>query len=138
MLLVFDFGGGTLDVTVVQIESDGSVTVKTSDGNPNLGGQDIDNAIIQKCIQNVLEEHKLDLNQNTPQNAKSKAKLRKEARSAKELLSADTAKGSTMTTEIVVDGLHPDLEDDFSMEMSKAEFNEICATVFNKIEPLVD
>ena len=137
MILVFDFGGGTLDVTVVQIGQDNSVRVKTSEGNPNLGGQDIDNAIIQKCIQNILEKHGIDLNEDSKNNAKSKARLRKEAKLAKELLSVDSTKGGTMTTDIIVDALHPDL-DEFTMELSQADFNEICATILNQIQPLVD
>ena len=70
-------------------------------------------------------------------NAKAKAKLRKAAKVAKELLSADNDKGGQMTTDITVDSLLPDVED-YEFELTKATFEDICATVFAKIRPLVE
>ena len=74
MILVFDFGGGTLDVAIVSID-DQKFVVKASDGDPNLGGQDIDNAIVQHLFQKIEEEHKEDLRDKP----KVRAKLRVEA-----------------------------------------------------------
>ena len=46
LCLVFDFGGGTLDISVVEV-GPGNVRVKTSHGDHNCGGQDIDNELMK-------------------------------------------------------------------------------------------
>ncbi|HEX4831639.1 MAG TPA: Hsp70 family protein [Trebonia sp.] len=48
--LVFDLGGGTFDVTVMQVAADGSMTVLATDGDRKLGGMDFDNLILDKMI----------------------------------------------------------------------------------------
>lgn len=45
MILVFDFGGGTLDVTIISID-EGTIQVAATRGDPYLGGRDIDCAIV--------------------------------------------------------------------------------------------
>lgn len=52
ILLVFDFGGGTLDVTILEMFS-GVLEVKTTDGDKELGGKDIDEAIISHVANKV-------------------------------------------------------------------------------------
>ena len=49
-ILVFDFGGGTLDVSIVDIENN-KFDVVGYDGDQILGGRDIDNAILEYCIE---------------------------------------------------------------------------------------
>lgn len=44
-IIVYDFGGGTLDVSVLQVSKDGYVEVMGSDGDDNLGGADFDAAV---------------------------------------------------------------------------------------------
>lgn len=48
-VLVFDLGGGTLDVSLVIIE-DGIFEVKATHGDTHLGGIDFDNALLDYCI----------------------------------------------------------------------------------------
>ena len=48
-ILVFDLGGGTLDVSIVSLE-DGLFQVLATCGNTHLGGEDFDNIVIQYCI----------------------------------------------------------------------------------------
>ena len=45
LLLVFDFGGGTLDVTILEVRGD-TYIIRAIDGDVNLGGQDIDHALV--------------------------------------------------------------------------------------------
>jgi len=47
--VVFDFGGGTHDVTVLEIHKK-KINVKAVDGDPNLGGQDIDIELMKYCL----------------------------------------------------------------------------------------
>jgi L1 cell adhesion molecule like protein len=47
-ILVYDFGGGTLDCTLMTIEK-GNFKVKASHGDCHLGGEDFDNALVGYC-----------------------------------------------------------------------------------------
>jgi molecular chaperone DnaK len=51
-LVIFDFGGGTLDITVLEMVS-GVLDVKCSFGNPQLGGKDFDEATIKLLLQKL-------------------------------------------------------------------------------------
>lgn len=59
-ILVFDCGGGTHDVSVLEI-GDGVFEVKSTDGDTHLGGDDFDNAIIQWMIDEFKSESGVDL-----------------------------------------------------------------------------
>jgi molecular chaperone DnaK (HSP70) len=50
-ILVYDFGGGTLDVSLLQVSGDGFVDVMGSDGDDRLGGADFDSAIAHYWLQ---------------------------------------------------------------------------------------
>lgn len=52
-ILVFDLGGGTLDVSIVQRTSENEYKVLSSEGNPNLGGKDWDRSLISLCYDNL-------------------------------------------------------------------------------------
>lgn len=52
-LLVFDFGGGTLDISIIDIDSNYKIKVLTTNGDSNLGGQDIDNLLIRHFIKKI-------------------------------------------------------------------------------------
>ncbi|MFQ4146985.1 molecular chaperone DnaK [Chlorogloeopsis sp. ULAP02] len=59
-ILVFDLGGGTFDVSILQL-GDGVFEVKATSGNNHLGGDDFDNSIVRWMIDNFLQEEKIDL-----------------------------------------------------------------------------
>lgn len=60
-IIVYDLGGGTFDVTVLEIAS-GNFEVKSTDGDKNLGGDDFDNVIVQEILDDINENHGIDLN----------------------------------------------------------------------------
>jgi molecular chaperone DnaK len=62
-ILVFDCGGGTHDVSVLEI-GDGVFEVKSTDGDTHLGGDDFDNAIISWMIEDFKSESGVDLSQD--------------------------------------------------------------------------
>jgi len=62
-VLVFDFGGGTLDVTVMEM-SDGVFEVKSTSGDTQLGGTDMDNAIINHIVKTFKNEHNINLSED--------------------------------------------------------------------------
>ncbi|MEM2899705.1 MAG: Hsp70 family protein, partial [Thermoplasmata archaeon] len=59
-ILVFDLGGGTLDVTIMDF-GDGVFQVKATSGDTQLGGTDMDNAIIDYIAKEFKAEHGIDL-----------------------------------------------------------------------------
>lgn len=63
-ILVFDCGGGTHDVSVLEI-GDGVFEVKSTDGDTHLGGDDFDNAIIDWMIEEFKNENSIDLSNDT-------------------------------------------------------------------------
>ena len=62
-ILVYDLGGGTFDVTVLEI-GDGTFQVLATDGNAFLGGDDFDNRIVQWLIDEFKAENGIDLSQD--------------------------------------------------------------------------
>ena len=53
-IVVFDLGGGTLDVSVLCVE-DGNSEVRTTSGDAHLGGSDIDNLLVNYCIEEIKQ-----------------------------------------------------------------------------------
>ncbi len=62
-IVVFDFGGGTFDVSVLEVGDD-VVEVKSTDGDSHMGGRDIDQKIINWIIEEFKKEHGIDLSQD--------------------------------------------------------------------------
>ena len=60
-ILVFDFGGGTLDVSLLETSSDGAFTVCGVSGDMHLGGEDFDNRLIEHCLQEFKTQTGIDI-----------------------------------------------------------------------------
>ena len=59
-ILVFDFGGGTLDVTIMEF-GEGIFEVKSTSGDTQLGGTDMDETLIRHLLQKIKKEYGADL-----------------------------------------------------------------------------
>jgi len=62
-ILVYDFGGGTFDVSILE-GGEGVIEVKATDGDTHLGGADIDARIIDWLVDEFKKEHGIDLKQD--------------------------------------------------------------------------
>lgn len=62
-IAVYDFGGGTFDISILEI-GDGVFEVKSTNGDTHLGGDDIDEAIIDWLVTNFKKETGIDLRQD--------------------------------------------------------------------------
>src|SRR4029078_8380852 len=62
-VLVYDLGGGTFDVSVLQVTGNVFEVLATG-GDTFLGGSDFDNRVIDYVLEKFLEEHKMDLSQS--------------------------------------------------------------------------
>lgn len=60
LVAVYDFGGGTFDISILEI-SRSAIEVLTSTGNSHLGGDDLDNAIVRRVIEEFQAKHGIDL-----------------------------------------------------------------------------
>ena len=83
-LVVYDFGGGTFDVSVVRLEA-GVVEVLSSKGDTQLGGDDMDQVLLDHVADQFQEEHQVDLRDNPS----TRYRLLRACEKAKMQLSAD-------------------------------------------------
>ncbi len=85
-LLVYDLGGGTFDVSIVQIEQ-GVVEVLSSHGDTHLGGDDFDQLLLDFVCEDFLHEHGIDLRQSPV----AKSRVLRAVEEAKKRLSSEPA-----------------------------------------------
>lgn len=81
-ILVFDLGGGTFDVTLLNIDH-GVFEVKATAGDTHLGGEDFDQRLMDHCITTFKRKHTMDLSRDK----KAIARLRRQCEAAKRTLS---------------------------------------------------
>ena len=77
-----DFGGGTLDVSLLAIE-EGIFEVKAVNGHTHLGGEDFDNKMVDFCMDNFKKKTGIDISKNY----RAIRRLRTECEKAKRILS---------------------------------------------------
>lgn len=118
-ILIFDFGGGTHDVSVLSIE-DGVFEVKGTGGDSHLGGEDIDNVVVEWLKKEVKRQLKVDVSGNT----KALRRLKTMAERAKITLSGST--NANIEIDSLVDGL------DFSTKLSRAKFESLAEPIFKR------
>ena len=116
---IFDFGGGTFDVTVLIIKGN-DFTVKCTGGDSHLGGQDIDNLLVEHFAERFKELTDVDISQNV----KAKRRLKIAAEQTKILLSG------IKESQIDIDCLAEN--EDYNDTLSVIDFNEICKDIFSK------
>ncbi len=85
-VVVFDLGGGTFDVSVLEL-GDGVFEVKSTNGDTHLGGEDFDLAIVNHFLDEINKEYSHDLKDN----AMAMQRLKEEAEKAKKELSTTEA-----------------------------------------------
>lgn len=127
-VLVFDLGGGTFDVSVLQL-GDGVFEVKATSGNNHLGGDDFDSALVQWLTDNFREQEGVDLSSDRM----AMQRLREAAEKAKIELS------SMLTTTINLPFITADDSGPkhMELELTRAKFEELVSSlVSNTIEPV--
>ena len=123
-VLIFDLGGGTFDVSLLTMEQ-GLFEVKATAGDTHLGGEDFDNRIVEYCSAQFLKTNGIDIRQD----GRAMRRLRTACENAKRMLS------TTNQTSIEVDSLKNG--EDFSLQITRAKFEELCLDYFRKcIDPV--
>ena len=115
-ILVYDLGGGTFDVSILEID-DGVIEVLATSGNNRLGGDDFDQCITEYLLKEFKREHHIDLSKDMT----AMQRVREAAEKAKIELSAAT------TTEINLPYLTVGKNGPAHMEiqLNRAKFNEL-------------
>ena len=127
-ILVYDLGGGTFDVSVLEL-GDGVIEVLATNGDTHLGGDDFDNAIMNYLAETFKKEHGVDL--RTDNMALQRLKEAAE-KAKKELSSAQTTKINLPFITVTAEGpLHMD------MDLTRARFDQLTSDLVERsIEPM--
>ena len=122
-ILVFDCGGGTHDVSVLEI-GDGVFEVKSTDGDTHLGGDDFDNAIITWMLAEFKSEHGMDLEKD----AMALQRLKDAAEKAKIELSSTSESEINLPYITAKDGmpLH------FVKKLTKSKFDQMTSSLVDR------
>mgnify|MGYP004520455477 FL=1 len=127
-ILVYDLGGGTFDVSILEL-GDGVFEVLATNGNNKLGGDDFDEALLNFMADSFAKENGVDL-----RNDKMALQRLKEAaeKAKKELSSAQTTNINLPFITVNENGpLH------MNMDITRAKFDQLTADLVNKtIEPM--
>lgn len=118
-IIIYDVGGGTLDVTLLSID-DGIFEVKATSGDSFLGGEDFDHILMNHFIHEFKMKHKKDIRDSK----RSMARLKKECERAKRSLSSSTQ------AHIEIDGLYEGI--DFVTTITRARFEQLNSSLFQK------
>lgn len=124
-ILIFDCGGGTMDVTILNVDN-GVFEVLATSGDNHLGGEDIDNRLVNHFVEEFKRKQKVDLRDN----AKALRRLRTACEKAKRFLS------STSQTTVEIDSLYEGR--DFTSSISRARFEELNADLFRRCMDAVE
>ena len=124
-ILVFDFGGGTFDVSVLEL-GDSVFEVKSTHGDSCLGGDDVDEKIIDYLAEEFKKENGIDLRNDLV----ALQRLKDAAEKAKIELS------SSVLTKINIPYVTADSNGPkhLDVELSRAKFEEICDSIFEKLK----
>ena len=122
-ILVFDCGGGTHDVSVLEI-GDGVFEVKSTDGDTHLGGDDFDNAIIEWMVNEFKSENAMDLSKDPM----ALQRLKDAAEKAKIELSSTSETEINLPYITAKDGLPLH----FVKKLTKAKFEQMTAKLVER------
>ena len=122
-ILIYDLGGGTFDVSILEI-GDGVFEVLATNGNTRLGGDDFDQRIMDYVVDQFKKDNGIDLSKDPA----AMQRIKEAAEKAKIELSGVT-KTSISLPFITADQNGPKHID---MELTKAKFNEMTADLVEK------
>ncbi|MFQ5406603.1 MAG: molecular chaperone DnaK [Candidatus Micrarchaeia archaeon] len=128
-ILVFDFGGGTLDVTILE-SADGVFEVKSTSGDTQLGGTDMDNTLVEYLANQFKKDTGLDLTQD----GSAMTRLREAAEKAKIELS------TVLETDINLPFISatPQGPKHLTAKLSRAELEKLAGPIIEKCKTPVE
>lgn len=128
-IVVFDLGGGTFDVSVLEL-GDGVFEVKSTNGDTHLGGEDFDNAVVNYFLDEFMKSDGIDLRKDNA----AMQRLKDEAEKAKKELSTTTEYDVNIPF-ITADADGPK---HFEMKLSRAKLEELVAPLLDRLDGPVE
>ncbi len=128
-IAVFDFGGGTFDISILEV-GEGVVEVKSTNGDTHLGGDDID----ERLTEWIIEEFKKDQGIDLSNDKMALQRLKEASEKAKIELS------STMETEINLPFVTADQSGPkhLAMKLTRSKFEQLVEPIFNRLKSPVE
>lgn len=129
IIAVFDFGGGTFDISVLEV-GEGVVEVKSTNGDTHLGGDDVDEELIRWIINEFKKDQGIDLSNDKM----ALQRLKESAEKAKVELS------SAMETEINLPFITADASGPkhLVMKLTRAKFEALVEPILKRLMPPVE
>ena len=118
-IIIYDVGGGTLDVTLLTLD-EGIFEVKATSGDTHLGGEDFDRNLMFHFMEEFKKKYKKDISQSK----KAMAKLKTACERAKRSLSSSSQ--AFIEIDSLIDGM------DFNSTITRAKFEQINGSLFQK------
>ena len=127
-ILVYDLGGGTFDVSILEL-GDGVFEVLSTSGNNNLGGDDFDNKLVDYIVESINKEEHVDLSNDKM----AMQRIKEAAEQAKKDLSSMTSTQVSLPFIAQVDGAPVN----FEMDITRAKFEELTRDLIDStLEPV--
>lgn len=128
-IAVFDLGGGTFDVSILEL-GDGVFEVKSTNGDTHLGGEDFDNIIVNYFIDDFKKKEGIDLRKDNA----AMQRLKDEAEKAKKELS------TTTETDINIPFITADADGPkhFEMKLTRAKLEELVSGLLDRLSGPVE
>jgi molecular chaperone DnaK len=129
IIAVFDFGGGTFDISVLEV-GEGVVEVKSTNGDTHLGGDDVDEVLVGWIIDEFKKDQGIDLHNDKM----ALQRLKESAEKAKVELS------SAMETEINLPFITADASGPkhLVMKLTRAKFEQLVEPILKRLMPPVE
>jgi len=127
-ILVYDLGGGTFDVSILEL-GDGVFEVKSTSGNNRLGGDDFDKCVMDYLVSEFKKENGIDLSNDTM----AMQRIKDAAEKAKKDLSSMSTTNINLPflTQNEAGPVHMDIN------LTKAKFEDLCRDLFDStLEPV--
>jgi molecular chaperone DnaK len=128
-ILVFDLGGGTFDVSVLEV-GDGVFEVLSTSGDTHLGGDDFDEKIVQWLVQAFKEQENIDLTEDS----QALQRLTEAAEKAKIELSTLTESAINLPFIAVT----PEGPKHLEKQLTRAKFEELCSTLIQRCKTPIE
>ena len=124
-IAVYDFGGGTFDITLMEV-GEGVFEVLSTNGDTQLGGSDMDQALMDYIAEEFKKEHNIDLRKDP----KTMQRILEAAEKAKMELSSTLQTDINLPYITVINNEPKHLE----MKLTRAKFEEIISSFVDKTE----
>ena len=127
-ILVYDLGGGTFDVSILEL-GDGVFEVLSTSGNNHLGGDDFDNRLVDYIVSEIKKEEDVDLSDDKM----AMQRIKEAAEKAKKDLSGMTSTQVSLPFIAQVDGAPVN----FEMDVTRAKFESLISDLVDStLEPV--